>query len=226
MRKISKITLGAFTFLILFSIFNVTSALAADPTEIPVNDETAYQYQVEANNEVMFRYMAQTRLTFITNVDLEGTIDCEASKIGPKNFVIEVNGSGPLLMNMTCTEEQVQLGLMMGFTYRIRNRHRYLYEEGFCVQLKCNGTCDAKLKVQVNARNENGQWARYNEQTRAWETVATTIEGGYLVTETSEFSYWTILIPQPDTTLIIVVSIAVIIGIIALITVLILRKRR
>ncbi|MFX1417690.1 MAG: hypothetical protein ACFE9N_02090 [Promethearchaeota archaeon] len=226
MRKISKITLGAFAFLMLFSIFNVTSVLAVEPTEINVNDEAPYQYQVEANNQVMFRFMAQTRLTFITNVDLEGIINCEASKIGSKNFVIEVNGSGPLLMNMTCTEEQVQLGLMKGFTYRLRNRHRYLYEEGFCVQLKCNGTCDAKLKIQANNRNQNGQWARYNEQTRAWETVQTTIQDNYLVTETSEFSTWTILIPQPDNTLLIVVGIGGIIGIIALITVLIIRKRK
>ncbi|UCC18554.1 MAG: hypothetical protein JSV62_10635 [Promethearchaeota archaeon] len=226
MRKISKITLGVFVFLMLFSIFNITSALAVDPTEIPVNDETAYQYQVEANSQVMFRYMTQTRLTFITDVDIEGVINCEASKIGSKNFIIEVNGSGPLLMNMTCTEEQVQLGLMKGFTYRLRNRYRYLYEEGFCIQIQCNGTCVAKLKLQSNHRNQNGQWARYNEQIKSWETVATTLEEGFLVTETSGFSYWTILIPQPDTTLIIVISIGGIIGIIALITVLLLRKRK
>jgi len=226
MRKFSKIALGSFVFLMLFSIFNISSVLAVESNEIMVNEENLYQYRIEANNQVMFRFMQQTRLTFISNVDLEVNIECDASEIGVKYFEIEVNGSGPLLMNMTCTEEQVQLGLMKGFTYRIRNRNRYLYEEGFCAQIKCNGTCDAKLKIQANHRNQNGQWAHYNENSEEWELVPTTIEDGYLVAETSDFSYWTVLIPQPDNTILIVVSIGGILGIIAIISVLNLKKRK
>jgi hypothetical protein len=191
-----------------------------------VNDEYLYNHQIEAHNEVMFRFMLQTRLTFSSNVDLEVNIDCDASAIKSKDFVLEVDGSGPLLMNMTCTEEQVQLGLMKGYTYQNRHRHRYLYEEGFCVQIKCNGTCDAKLKIQANNRNQNGQWARYNGDTQEWETVPTTIEDGYLVAETDQFSYWTVLIPQTDATLLIVVSVVVIVAIVAIASVLVIRKRK
>jgi len=226
MRKISKIAIGSFVFLMLFSMFNISNVLAVDPTEVPVNQESLYEYQIEANNEVRFRFMAQTCLTFMSNVDLEVNIECDASEIRVKDFIIEVNGSGPLLMNMTCTEEQAELGLMKGYTYRIRNRNRYLYEEGFCTQIKCNGTCDAKLKIQANNRNQNGQWARYNENSEEWELVPTTVEDGYLVAETSEFSYWTVLIPQPDNTVIIIVTVGGILGIIAVISVLILKKRK
>lgn len=226
MRKFSKITLGAFAFLMLFSIFGVTSVLAAPPIEDVLNNEHVYNYQIQANNEVMFRFLMQTRITVMTNVDLEVNIDCDASEIGVKDFVLEVNGSGSLLMNMTCTEEQVQLGLMKGYTYQIRNRNRYLYEEGFCIQLKCNGTCDAQLKIEANNRNQNGQWARYNENSEEWELVPTTVEDGYLVAETSEFSYWTVLIPQPDNTILIVASIGGVIGIIAVVSVLSIRKRK
>ena len=225
MRKISKITIGAFAFLMLFSIFGVTNVLAATPTEVMVNDEHLYNYRIEAHHEVMFRFAMQTRMTFRTNVELEVNINCDASEIGLKYFVLEVNGSGPLLMNMTCTEEQKELGLMKGHTYQIRNRHRYLYEEGFCIQINCNGTCDAKLKIQANNRNRNGQWAYYNENSE-WETVPTTIEDGYLVAETDHFSYWTVLIPQTDNAIIIAVSIGGIIGIIAVISVFSYRRRK
>ncbi|MFW9879743.1 MAG: hypothetical protein ACFFG0_42250, partial [Candidatus Thorarchaeota archaeon] len=94
------------------------------------------------------------------------------------------------------------------------------------IQIKCNGTCEAKLKIQANNRNQNGQWAFHNEYTHQWETVPTTIEGGYLVAETDHFSYWTVLIPQPDNTLIILVTIGGVIGIIAIVSVIILRKRK
>ena len=226
MRKINKITLGAFVFLMLFSIFGFTNVLAATQSDIIVNDEHLYNYQIEAHNEVMFRFAMQTRLTFITDVDIEVNIDCEASKIGVKDFVLEVNGSGPLLMNMTCTEEQVQLGLMKGYNYQIRNRHRYLYEEGFCVQIKCNGTCDAKLKIQATNRNRLGTWAYYDEAEAEWVASPTTIEDGYLITETTNFSYWTVLIPETDFTLLIVIGVAATIGVIALISVISIRKRK
>jgi hypothetical protein len=226
MKKFNKITLGAFAFLMLFSIFGVTNVLAATPSEIYDYNEHVYNYQIEAQHEVMFRFMLQTRLTFISNVDLEVNIDCDASAIGVKDFVLEVNGSGPLLMNMTCTEEQMELGLMNGYTYQNRNRHRYLYQEGFCIQIKCNGTCDAELKIQANHQNRLGKWAYYDEGSEEWVTVPTTVEDGYLVAETDHFSYWTVLIPQPDNTILIIVSIGGILGIIAIVSVLIFRKRK
>lgn len=226
MKKFSKITLGAFAFLMLFSVFGATNVLAATPTVINDYNEHVYNYQIEAHNEVMFRFMLQTRLTIISDVDLEVNIDCDASAIGVKDFVLEVNGSGPLLMNMTCTEEQMELGLLNGHTYQIRNRNRYLYQEGFCIQINCNGTCDAKLKIQTNNQNRVGQWAYYDEVSEEWVTVPTTIEDGYLVAETDHFSYWTVLIPQPDNTILIIVSIGGILGIIAVASVLIFRKRK
>ncbi|MFW9968848.1 MAG: hypothetical protein ACFFDF_01525 [Candidatus Odinarchaeota archaeon] len=226
MRKIGKIAIGSFVFLMLFSMFNITSVLAVDPTEVPVNQESLYEYQIEANHEVRLRFMAQTCLTFMSDVDLEVNINCDASQIREKDFKMVVNGSGPLLMNMTCTEEQAELGLMKGYTYRMRNRNRYLYEEGFCIHIKCNGTCDAELKIQANNRNQNGQWARYNENSEEWELVPSTIEDGYLVAETSEFSYWTVLIPQPDNTVLVIVTIGGILGIVAVISVIVFKKRK
>jgi len=224
MKKMNKILIGIFAFTILFTLFNVNAVMAAGESSIEVNGDT-YQYQIQANNSVMFTFRLGTRLTFRSNVNIDARLDCEALKIGEKYFKIDIEADHDLQMNMTCTEEQIQLGLMMGNTYRIRNRHRYLYQEGFCAFIQCNGSCQAKLKIQANNRNRIGTWAYYDEPSEEWVSVPTTIEDGYLVAETDHFSYWTVLIPQSVNNTMLYVSIIAIIGVIALVSVFLIRRR-
>lgn len=225
MKKINKIALTIFTFSILFSIFNVNSVLAVGETDINVNGDTI-QAQIQANNRVMFTFRQRTRLTWNSTVDIDVNIKCEALQIGEKYFEIEIEAERNLTMNMICTEEQIQLGLIKGYTYQIRERHRFQYQEGFCAYIQCNDSCQAKLKMQVNNQNRNGNWAYYDENSEEWVTVPTTIENGYLLAQTDHFSYWTILIPETDNTLLITVSIGTIIGVIAIFLVLYLKKRK
>ena len=225
MKKISKIILGIFTFSILFSIFNVNTVLAVGETNINVNGDTI-QTQIQANNRVMLTFRQRTRLTWNSNVDIDVNIECEALQIGEKYFEIEIDAERNLTMNMICTEEQIQLGLIKGYTYKIRERHRFQYQEGFCAYIQCNDSCQAKLKIQATNQNRFSKWAYYDEVSEEWVTVPTTIEDGYLVTETDHFSYWTILIPEIDNTLMISVSLGVLIGVIAVISVLYIKKRK
>ena len=205
MKKLSKILLGTFFLMILFSTvtsFNVVAVGDPDVPPVEVQGDT-YQYQIHANTMTMFRFRARTQLRLNANVNLDVNFDCEALKIGDKDFAVEIEGTGDLQMNMTCTEEQVQLGLMMGNTYQIRNRNRYQYQEGFVVDLECNGTFTrARLSIRVTNENQIGQWAYYDEATEEWVSVPTTVEDGYLTAEVSHFSTWTILIP--DNTMLIV----------------------
>ena len=227
MKKFNKILIGIFTFGILISLFNVTTVLGADAT-IPVVGNTITS-QVQAHNRTMFQFQYQTRLTFTSNVNIDVNIDCDSFRIGEKDFEIEIDADGDLEMTMTCREEQIQLGLQKGSTFRIRERHRYRYEEGFCLQIQCNGTCDAKLKIQATNENRNGEWAYYDEAEEEWVTVPTTIEDGNLVAETDHFSYWTILLPVADNTLWIYISVgAAVIGVavIAVVLVIYLKKRK
>ena len=224
MKKINKIFIGIFTFAILVSLFNVSSVLGAD-TSIPVTGNTITS-QVQAHNRTMFQFQYQTRLNFSSNVNIDLNIDCDSFRIGEKDFEIEIDADGDLEMTMTCREEQIQLGLQKGSTFRIRERNRYRYEEGFSLQIQCNGTCDAKLKIKATNENRNGEWAYYDEAEEEWVTVPTTIEDGNLVAETNHFSYWTILIPEADNTFLIVISIGAIIGVIAIVSVLYLKKRK
>ncbi|MFX0105785.1 MAG: hypothetical protein ACFE75_09860 [Candidatus Hodarchaeota archaeon] len=225
MKKYTKIILGIFTFSILFSIFNINTVLAAGETNINVNGDTI-QTQIQANNKVMFTFRQRTRLTWNSTVEIDANIECEAMQIGVKYFEIEIEAERNLTMNMICTEEQIQLGLIKGYKYRIRERYRFQYQEGFCAYIQCNDSCQAKLKIQANNQNRNANWAYYDDTSEEWVTVPTTIEDGYLVAETDHFSYWTILIPEVDNTFLIAISIGVIIGVIAIVSIFYLKKRK
>ncbi|MFX1596882.1 MAG: hypothetical protein ACFFBK_12560 [Promethearchaeota archaeon] len=58
-------------------------------------------------------------------------------------------------------------------------------------------TCFMQARLRIRATNENreGSWAYYDESSEEWVMVPTTIEDGYLTTETDHFSTWTVLVP-------------------------------
>ena len=225
MKKANKILIGTFALVMLFTILSINTVVAAD-TSFEVNDDQ-YHTRIQANNRVMFIFRQRTRLAFDTNVNIDVDINCNALAIGVKSFEIEVDCNQDMQMNMTCTEEQVQLGLLMGNRYTIRNRHRYLYQEGFCVSLKSNNSGDvqAKLKIAVSNQNRFGTWAYYDEDSEEWVSAPTTIEDGYLVAETDHFSYWTVLIPESDNNFVFYIGLIGVVGIIAVLSVMYIRKR-
>jgi len=196
MKKLSKILLGTFFLMILFSTvtsFNVVAI--ADPDEVVEVPTDSHQAHVQANVATMFRFRQRTQLRVSADVNLDLCFDCEALRIGVKDFAVEIEGNGDLQMNMTCTEEQVQLGLLMGNTYQIRNRNRYQYQEGFVISIDCNGTFTrAKLRIRATNENRVGQFAYYDEIAEEWVSVPTTVEDDYLTAEVSHFSTWTVLL--------------------------------
>ncbi|MEE9377681.1 MAG: hypothetical protein V3V33_06555 [Candidatus Lokiarchaeia archaeon] len=235
MKKFNKILIGIFTFAILFTLFNVNTVLAAQNTPTPVNQSGIYPYRIQAHNRSTYQFQSQTRLTINSTVTIRGYINCdEAPMIGDKHFEIEIEAERDLQMNMTCTRQEEQLGLQLGNKYRVRNRNQnLLYQEGFCIRIQTNKSGEeqiqAKLKIQANHDNQDGTWAFYNETQGEWESVQTTVQGGYLVGETNHFSYWTILIPETDDDSISAfVGVEVVIGItvIAAALVLYLKKRK
>jgi len=198
MKKSSKILLGTFFLMILFSTITSFNVVAVgDPDDIvPVNMDT-HQAQIQANNMTMFQFRNRTQLRIQANVNLDVTMDCDALRIGDKDFALEIEGTGDLQMNMTCTEEQAELGLLNGNIYHNRNQNRYQYQEGFIISLECNGTFTrARLSISANTENSMGQWAYYDEATEEWVSVPTTVEDGFLTAEVTHFSTWTVLIPD------------------------------
>jgi len=212
MKKLNKILLSTFFLMVLFSTFASWNVVAIEPPvdTIIVPGDTK-QEMVKANIRTMFWFRQKTQLTFQANINLYLDIDCEALRIGVKDFIVEVDGDHDLQMKMTCTREEIQLGLQMGYTYRIRNRNVYKYQEGFVAYMQCNGTfLQARIRIRATNENRVGTWAKYDEGTREWISIPTVVEDGYLTATVDQFSYLTILIPDTTIYLIIGVSVALI----------------
>ena len=58
-------------------------------------------------------------------------------------------------MNMTCTEEQAELGLLKGKTYQIRNRNRFQYQEGFCDECDKEWPCACEHEKESDKNDIN-----------------------------------------------------------------------
>ena len=200
MKKSSKILLGTFFLMILFSTITSFNVVAIDdPDEVVEVPGDSTQALVEANTATIFRFRNRTRLRVRADVNLNLNLDCDALRIGVKDFAVEIEGTGDLQMTMTCTEEQEQLGLLKGNTQQIRTRSRnqVQYQEGFVVSIECDGTFTrARLNIGATDENRMGEWAYYDEATEEWVSVPTTVEDGYLTAEVTHFSTWTILIPD------------------------------
>jgi len=224
-NKFKKILFGVVVLSIFISFYSMNTMAAKGDAPIDVPGDTI-QTRIQAENRTQLQFRERTRLTFNCNVNIELNISCEAMKIGEKNFEIEIDAENDLHMNMTCTEEQIQLGLQKGHTYRVRNQNRFRYEEGFCVSVQCNDTCQAKLKLEANNRNQNAEWAYYDESTEEWVTVPTSLQNGYLVCETSHFSTWTVLIPESEDLTMIYVIVGVVVGLVVILGITIYLKKR
>ena len=232
MKSNHKILLGSFCIVLLFAVNSFIFTATANPQPIEVNVSSMQtQQQIQANNRTTYCIQQRTRLTINSSVALQLRINCDAMSIGIKYFELDIEAPpGPILeMNMTCTEEQAELGLTYGNMTQVRNRNRYLFQEGFCISLECNGTfTQARLKIQVTAQNRLGTWAYYNHTTNEWVAVQTMIQDGYLVAETNHFSTWTILIPETgvDYLPFIIIGAGVITGVVILAAVIYYKKRK
>jgi len=199
MKKTGTIFLAALATILIFSWITAPIMAAEE------GYQTTNGYVVQTGEQASYNYTNQNRLTIRNQFayNITGDISIQSAKISNKDFIIEITeATGDMEMNMTCTEEQEQLGLLMGNRYMIRNRNRFRYQEGFAVNINCNCTeIQARLRIEANNQNRNGEWAYYNGENGQWETVLTTVEDGYLTATTDHFSVWTILIPETNFTL-------------------------
>ncbi|MFX0033460.1 MAG: hypothetical protein ACFFGP_05900 [Promethearchaeota archaeon] len=99
-------------------------------------------------------------------------------------------------------------------------------------ECKCDSECPyngnflkARLRIRATNQNRLGQWACYVDETNEWVTSPTINEDGYLTTEITTLSTWTLLIPEtiPIESTITIASISIV-GIIAILSIF-LKKR-
>ncbi|MHA1661604.1 MAG: hypothetical protein ACTSUT_21120 [Promethearchaeota archaeon] len=216
--------IGLILFLIIFSMYTSIFALAGEggTKNIAVN-QNHVRNTVKANVKTAFRFQEKTQVSIESDVDVDANIKCDANEIGNKNFELEINGDKKFSMTMTCKMEETQLGLMNGSTVRARHINRYIYKEGFVASIESSEQVSALLKIQANNNNAGGTWAYYDEATEEWVPVATSLQDGYLVCQTDHFSTWTILVPEIDIALILIVGL---LSVIALIAIVVIIKKR
>jgi len=213
MTQMSKILFGLFLVSSLISGFmvnNVEDVVAAkDDEKVDIDDGNKIQYSVMAENQIRFRFEEKTKVTFQANKPANLDIKCDGKRIGDKDFEIEVEADRAFNMTMNCKEEQNTKGLREGNIIEARNRVRYRYQEGFVADIECTEDCDAKLRIQETDQNRGGTWAYYDEEDEEWVPVETTSEDGYLECENDHFSTWTVLVPEIDYTLIILIGVGI-----------------
>ncbi|MBN1214405.1 MAG: hypothetical protein JXA99_03075 [Candidatus Lokiarchaeota archaeon] len=198
MKKKNILLIMVLTSISILSMFSMINLSSAAP--LGFEQQT---FQIEAQNQNSFQFQQQTRINITSEVDIEGTILCESLKIENKDFVLEITSAeGDMNLNMTCTEEQAELGLLNGERITARNRNRLRYQEGFCICIDANcSEIQARLRIKATEQNKDGTWAYYNETSEEWITSPTTVKDGYLETITDHFSYWTIFISEQDFTI-------------------------
>ena len=211
MQKVQKLLVGIFLFSILFSMiigYNTQTVVAAgDDEKVNIDDGDHVQEQIKANERVRFRFRDRTRITVESKEKVNISIDCDAKRIGDKDFEIEIETEDRHNLTMNCKEESNMLGLRKGETVEVRNRMRHRYQEGFIVEIESSeDDVEAKLRIEENDENRGGTWAYYDEKNEEWVAVETTSNNGYLECETDHFSIWTILVPEYDFTLLIIVG--------------------
>ncbi|MFX1443921.1 MAG: hypothetical protein ACFFHV_10945 [Promethearchaeota archaeon] len=231
-RNVHKIMFSVFMFSILFStiaLYNTQTVVATsgDDKKINIDDGDEIQKQIRANERVRFRFRERTEITVECNEKANCSIDCDAKKIGDKDFEIEIESDDPINLTMNCKEEQNSLGLLKGNTYTARDRNRYTYREGFVVKVESSeDDIQAKLRIKENDENRGGTWAYYDKKNEEWVPVETTSKNGYLECETDHFSTWTILVPEIDYTLLLIIGAGI--GAIVLLglTILLIKRRK
>jgi len=231
MLKVQKLFVSIFLFSVLLSmimVYNTQSVVAAnDDEKVNIDDGDHVQEQIKANERVRFRFRERTRVTVECNEKANVSIDCDAKKIGDKDFEIEIESEEPINLTMNCKEERHSIGLQKGNTYTVRNQNRYRYQEGFVVDVESSeDDIDATLRIEETDENRGGTWAYYDEKNEEWVTVETTSKNGYLECKTDHFSIWTILVPEFDYTLLIIIGAGTAAAVLIGLTIILIKRRK
>ncbi|MBD3350897.1 MAG: hypothetical protein GF364_05365 [Candidatus Lokiarchaeota archaeon] len=183
----------------------MVSIAAGATVEVPSSDK--HSGHQNAGEETTYQFRQRTRLRINGTTEMELNMDCDAMSIGDKEMSLEitsVDGDQDIELNMTCREEESQLGVEAGKTVRNRNRVRMNY--GFAVNITANQSCTAKLGMEMSQSEANGKtWAYFDEEADEWVPVESEFVDGELLASTDHFSVWTIVDDaMPITTMILI----------------------
>lgn len=217
MKNTSKKVIGLmFLSLIALSMFSFASADEGTVVNVPNSDKK--QARIQAGEKMTYQFRQRTRIRINSSNTIEINMDCDAMNIGDKTVDIEilsVEGDADIELNMTCRQEETQLGVQAGKTVRNRVRARLNY--GFVANITSNKSCNAKLGMEMTAAEaQTKTWAYLDEETDEWVPVESEYVDGELAAETDHFSVWTVVDSATNYTTYILIGVgaAAVIGIV------------
>lgn len=180
--------------LFIISIFFVgmsSFAAGVESGDTPIAGDNA-QAQIQAQVQKSYRFRARTRMRINSSVDVDVKMDVDAMKVGDQTFDIQITSAdGPVELNMTCEENEAELGIQS--RKNIRNRNRNRIRENFAIKLQSNISVNAKLGLEMSeSEGKRSEWAYYDESTEEWVPVDSKYKNGMVTAETDHFSIWTV----------------------------------
>lgn len=162
-------------------------------------DSYKTQAQLKAGEPQTFRFRQRTQLSFNCNVQCEVNLEVDAPSIGDGEFAMQIEGATtPLKLELKANASDDDVGMKKGNQVQAKNQNRYRYQYSFMFNASANATFTrARLYYNVG-EDTQAKWAYYNETSKEWETLPTTVENGYAVAETTHFSVYTILTPDTE----------------------------
>lgn len=193
-----KKTVTAILGILIISVFVIGlagfAAAAGSQQQGPIQvNGDKYQNETQAMTQYTYQFRQRTQIRFNSSVGVNLNIDCDAMNIGEKTFSLEIKAAnGNMTLNMTCRQNETQLGIQAGQAIRNQNRARLMNQ--FTVRLQANSTCNATLGLSMTEQEAvRAEWAYYNESTDEWVPVDSEYVDGMLVADTTHFSVWTVV---------------------------------
>jgi len=170
--------------------FSATLVAAQGDVEIGGN---MHQVKQQAQVQVTYRFRQRTRLRVNSSAPVQLKMDCDAMNIGDRIFDLAIlNATEDIALNMTCRQNEEELGVQNGSL--VRNRVRAQVRTGFCIQIECNLTVRARIGMEMTqGEATRASWAYFDDETDEWVAVESTYEDGMLVATTDHFSVWTVV---------------------------------
>jgi len=200
MGKTPKYIGMAFLGLVLVGLLFAGLVSAAESSGSGSGDAKAvngyrYQERVQANVTNQWKFQEKTQFQLRTNNSMDVDMECDAENIGEKTFGLELQTQTNLQLKVSMNASDAAIGLEDGKTLQVKNQSQkqFKFQYRFMVQLELNNSGDAiQARLQVTAPAEESTWVYYNEATEEFEEVASTVEDGMLVADTTHFSTYAV----------------------------------
>jgi hypothetical protein len=159
-----------------------------------------HNQKLTANQTHQFKFTNKFQFSFMGNSSVDMSLECDTEKVGENDFQLALMSSEGLSLKVQCNNSDSNLGLNNGTQVKVQNKAQYQNKNQLTLNISTNATAQFGATLTVKTAEKNATWAYYNETSKEWVPVKTTIQNGVMTAETNHFSVWTILVGDSATT--------------------------